>query len=67
MKAKDLKNKSVQDLNKDILEAKIEIFNLRFQGASGELKNTSRVKAVRRNIARMKTVQTILLSEAKSN
>ena len=67
MKAKDLKNKSVQDLNKDILEAKREIFNLRFQGASGELKNTSRVKAVRRNIARMKTVQTILLSEAKSN
>lgn len=65
MKAKDLKTKSVQDLNKDILEAKREIFNLRFQAATGELKNTSRVRTVRRNVARMQTVQTALRAEAK--
>ena len=57
MKAKDLKNKSAQDLGKDILEAKRELFNLRFQAAQGQLTNTARVRAVRRGIAKMKTAQ----------
>ena len=60
MKTKSLKDKSVKDLNKDILEAKRELFNLRFQATSGQLENTAQVKKVRRNIARMKTMQTEL-------
>lgn len=57
MKTKDLKSKSTEDLGKDILEAKRELFNLRFQAAQGQLTNTARVRTVRRNIAKMKTAQ----------
>ena len=60
MKTKDFKNelnaKSVEELNKDLGTAKKELFNLKFQNATNQLENTSRIKEVRRNIARIQTV-----------
>ncbi|MCR5087353.1 MAG: 50S ribosomal protein L29 [Lachnospiraceae bacterium] len=52
----DLKSKSVSELNSDLVAAKKELFNLRFQNATNQLDNTSRIKEVRRNIARIQTV-----------
>lgn len=54
----DLRNKSVEELNADLEAAKKELFNLRFQNATNQLENTSRIKEVRKNIARIKTVIT---------
>ncbi len=54
----DLKNKSVEELNADLVAAKKELFNLRFQNATNQLENTSRIKEVKKNIARIKTVLT---------
>ena len=54
----ELKNKSVEELNKDLVAAKKELFNLRFQNATNQLDNTSRIKEVRKNIARIRTVIT---------
>ena len=54
----ELKNKSVDELNKELVQAKRELFNLRFQNATNQLDNTSRISAVRRNIARIKTIIT---------
>ena len=60
MKTKDFMNelnsKSVDDLQKDLVAAKKELFNLRFQNATNQLDNTSRIKDVRKNIARIPTV-----------
>ena len=60
MKTKDFMNelnsKSVDDLQKDLVAAKKELFNLRFQNATNQLDNTSRIKDVRKNIARLQTV-----------
>ena len=53
---KDLKSKSVAELNEELVAAKKELFNLRFQNATNQLDNTSRIKEVRRNIARIQTV-----------
>ena len=50
---KDLKAKSVAELNNELVAAKKEVFNLRFQNATNQLDNTSRIKEVRRNIARI--------------
>ena len=58
----ELKNASVADLNAQLVEAKKELFNLRFQNATNQLDNTSRVKEVRKNIAR---IQTILAEKAE--
>ena len=55
---KDLKGKSVEELNEELVAAKKELFNLRFQNATNQLDNTSRIKEVRRNIARIQTVIT---------
>ena len=55
---KDLKGKSVAELNEELVAAKKELFNLRFQNATNQLENTSRIKEVRRNIARIQTVIT---------
>ena len=52
----DLKGKSAAELNQDLVAAKKELFNLRFQNATNQLDNTSRIKDVRRNIARIQTV-----------
>jgi large subunit ribosomal protein L29 len=56
MKAQDVRTKSVDELNDQLLQLKKEQFNLRFQKASGQLENTARVRAVRRDIARIKTI-----------
>ena len=52
----DLRNKSVAELNEELVAAKKELFNLRFQNATSQLDNTARIKDVRRNIARIQTV-----------
>ena len=54
----DLKAKSVAELNEELVAAKKELFNLRFQIATNQLDNTSRIKEVRKNIARIQTVIT---------
>ena len=54
----DLKAKSVAELNEELVAAKKELFNLRFQNATNQLNNTSRIKEVRKNIARIQTVIT---------
>ncbi len=54
----DLKTKSAAELNVELVAAKKELFNLRFQNATNQLDNTSRIKEVRRNIARIQTVIT---------
>ena len=50
---KELNNKSVDELNNELVAAKKELFNLRFQNATNQLENTSRIKEVRRNIERI--------------
>ena len=52
----DLKTKSAAELNDELVAAKKELFNLRFQNATNQLDNTSRIKEVRKNIARIQTV-----------
>ena len=52
----DLKVKTAAALNEELVAAKKELFNLRFQNATNQLDNTSRIKEVRRNIARIQTV-----------
>ncbi len=54
----DLRNKSAAELNDELVAAKKELFNLRFQNATNQLDNTSRIKEVRKNIARIQTVIT---------
>ncbi|MCI8598614.1 MAG: 50S ribosomal protein L29, partial [Lachnospiraceae bacterium] len=51
-----LKAKSAAELNEELVAAKKELFNLRFQNATNQLENTSRIKEVRKNIARIQTV-----------
>ncbi|ARJ67468.1 50S ribosomal subunit protein L29 [Magnetospirillum sp. XM-1] len=62
-KAADLRQKSVDQLKEQVIALKKEQFNLRFQRASGQLENTARVRAVRREIA---TIKTLLGERAKS-
>ena len=54
----DLKAKSAAELNEELVAAKKELFNLRFQNATNQLENKSRIKEVRKNIARIQTVIT---------
>lgn len=56
MKASQARNMRSDELGKELEERYQELFNLRFQKASGQLKNTARAKSVRREIARLKTV-----------
>jgi large subunit ribosomal protein L29 len=53
-----LKDRTVEELNQDLVAAKKELFNLRFQNATNQLDNTSRISEVRKNIARIQTVIT---------
>ena len=53
---KDLRAKSQAELNEELVSAKKELFNLRFQNATNQLDNTGRIKEVRKNIARIQTV-----------
>jgi len=73
MKAADIKTMTVDQIDDEVLKLKKEQFNLRFQRATGQLENTSRVREVRRDIARLKTVarqkrtpKTALKTAAKS-
>ena len=52
----DLRTKSIAELNEELVAAKKELFNLRFQNATNQLDNTSRIKEVRRNIARIQGI-----------
>jgi len=54
----DLRAKSEEELAKELVAAKKELFNLRFQNATNQLDNTARIKEVRKNIARIQTVRT---------
>ena len=54
----ELRGKSVEELNEELVAAKKELFNLRFQNATNQLDNTSRIKEVRKNIARIQTLIT---------
>ena len=59
----ELKNKSVEELNQELVAAKKELFNLRFQNATNQLDNTARIKEVRKNMAR---IQTVITEKAKA-
>ena len=54
----ELRNYDVAQLNEQLVNAKKELFNLRFQNATNQLENTGRIKEVKRNIARIQTVMT---------
>lgn len=56
MKVKDIRQMSEQELSNKLLELKTELFNLRFQLATGQLDNPLRIKVVRKDIARVKTI-----------
>lgn len=56
MKAADVRQKSDDELAGQLIDLRKEAFNLRFQRASGQLENTGRVREVRRDIARIKTI-----------
>ena len=61
----ELKAKSAAELNQELVAAKKELFNLRFQNATNQLDNTSRIKEVRKNIARIQTVISELSKASK--
>lgn len=56
MNAQELRNKTLDQLREDLVSLKKEAFNLRFQQATGQLESTARMKTVRRDVARVKTV-----------
>ncbi|MBS7182269.1 MAG: 50S ribosomal protein L29 [Eubacterium sp.] len=59
----DLRAKSAAELEEELVAAKKELFNLRFQNATNQLDNTSRIKEVRKNIAR---IQTLIVEKANA-
>ena len=59
----ELKSKSLEQLNEELVSAKKELFNLRFQNATNQLDNTARITEVRKNIAR---IQTVITEKAKA-
>lgn len=60
----NLRVKTISELNEELVAAKKELFNLRFQNATNQLDNTSRIKEVRKNIAR---IQTVISEKAKAS
>lgn len=56
MKAEDLRQKSIEELREELLNLKREAFNLRFRKANDEVTNTDRIRQVRRDTARVKTI-----------
>ena len=56
MKANEIRKMSVSEMDAKLLELKDELFKLRFQQATNQLENTMRIKAVRKDIARIKTI-----------
>ncbi len=67
MNAQELKEKSPDQLREELANLKKEAFNLRFQQATGALENTARMRAVRRDVARVKTVLNQKAAEAAAN
>jgi large subunit ribosomal protein L29 len=67
MNAKELKTKTSDQLRDQLVALKREAFNLRFQQATGQLENTARMRAVRRDAARVKTVLNQKAAEAAAN
>ena len=65
MKPDDIRGMTVDQLDDELLKLKKEQFNLRFQRATGQLENTSRVRVVRRDIARIKTIAQHKRAQAK--
>ncbi|HEY0423319.1 MAG TPA: 50S ribosomal protein L29, partial [Rhodopila sp.] len=65
-KAGDVRAKTPDELSTLLLDLRKEQFNLRFQRATGQLENTSRVREVRKDIARLRTVQQQKLAGAKA-
>jgi large subunit ribosomal protein L29 len=65
MKIGDVRAMSVDQLEDEVLKLKKEQFNLRFQRATGQLENTSRVRQIRKDIARIKTVARQRQAKAK--
>ena len=61
----ELMGKTADELQKDLVSAKKELFNLRCQNATNQLDNTARIKEVRKNIARIQTVMTQKAREVK--
>ena len=61
----ELKSKTAVELNQELVAAKKELFNLRFQNATNQLDNTNRIKEVRKNIARIQTVISELSKTSK--
>ena len=66
MKAEDIRTKTPDELKDQLVSLKKEQFNLRFQRATGQLENTSRVREVRKDIARVRTLQSQKLAAAKA-
>jgi large subunit ribosomal protein L29 len=63
MKVKEIRELSTEEINKKLVETKEELFNLRFQQATGTLEKPSRIRDLRHTVARMKTV----LKERETN
>lgn len=60
MKAAEIRSLSKEELNKKLTDLKVELFNLRFQHAINQLENPMRINAIRKDIARIKTIMTDL-------
>ena len=56
MKTKDIRDLSVEELQKKVVALKVELFNLRFRAATGQLENPSSIKNVKKDMARVKTI-----------
>jgi len=56
MNAQELRDKSADQLNEQLSDLKKEAFNLRFQQATGQIENTARMRTVKRDVARVKTI-----------
>ncbi|NYS26515.1 50S ribosomal protein L29 [Rhodobacteraceae bacterium 2376] len=67
MKAEDLRDKTPDELRDQLVALKKEAFNLRFQKATNQLENTARMRAVRRDVARVSTVLTEKARAAAAN
>ena len=67
MDAQELKSKTPDQLKEQLVSLKKEAFNLRFQQATGQLENTARMRTVRRDVARVKTVLNQKAAEAASS
>lgn len=67
MSAKELKAKTPEALREELVALKKEAFNLRFQQATGQLENTARMRTVRKDVARIKTVLNQKAAEAAAN